>query len=583
MAVLENILKLGVIGAILFHLVISPYSKVEESFNLQAIHDILNYGFSIEKYDHLEFPGVVPRTFIGGLLVSSLVTPFVKYFNLATGKQLSLQFLIRLVIGVANGVLLIRLGDAIKRIDFQARRQKRSSYMGTCFLFLLLSQFHILYYASRTLPNFMALPFVNLGLAKLIEGDTRGLTWLAITGLIFRLEVAVFAGVIALVSSVGFGQSDLFINVLLLAVGSIFGAVVSGVIDTQFWREFVVPELWSLKYNVVDGKASNWGTEPYNAYFSKYLFQIFRPPIVLILSVVGLLLDPTDDGLVVLDEKRKQVSRPCRNSLRILFTSSILYIGIMSLQPHKEWRFIIYTVPVFTVVAANGLASFLDRSFLSWSRKVLCFIFVVLTILASIISVFMGYISSYNYPGGTAMQIANDLALSLEKPVKIHLDVPTCMTGASRFGELHNDSIVYDKTETADALQSVWNTIDILVTHEKVEADEWELVSSVSSFAGISIYPYIIISKQNPTPYKLFLFVANTLVDAVKNREFLDVKALIDAPIMNADYLFIYKRLYKAQAEEIPIEEDVNHEMVDEPDLSSVAQEINLQIDDIET
>lgn len=70
---------------ILIHLFASPYTKVEESFNIQAIHDILIHGIPAENadqfltanYDHMTFPGSVPRTFAGALVLSGLSRPFV--------------------------------------------------------------------------------------------------------------------------------------------------------------------------------------------------------------------------------------------------------------------------------------------------------------------------------------------------------------------------------------------------------------------------------------------------------------------------------------------------------------------------
>ena len=68
----------------LLHLYCSPYTKVEESFNIQAIHDILSYGIPIgdaadhvrKHYDHVAFPGSVPRTFVGALSVAGISWPF---------------------------------------------------------------------------------------------------------------------------------------------------------------------------------------------------------------------------------------------------------------------------------------------------------------------------------------------------------------------------------------------------------------------------------------------------------------------------------------------------------------------------
>jgi len=40
-----------------------------------ATHDILIHGKNLDAYDHKAFPGVVPRSFIGPLVVSAIAWP----------------------------------------------------------------------------------------------------------------------------------------------------------------------------------------------------------------------------------------------------------------------------------------------------------------------------------------------------------------------------------------------------------------------------------------------------------------------------------------------------------------------------
>ena len=82
-------------AVVLIHLAVAPYTKVEESFNIQATHDIITWGFPItnqtvlkENFDHFSFPGVVPRTFVGAAVLGSLTAPFIDVFSEGVYRQM---------------------------------------------------------------------------------------------------------------------------------------------------------------------------------------------------------------------------------------------------------------------------------------------------------------------------------------------------------------------------------------------------------------------------------------------------------------------------------------------------------------
>ncbi len=135
------------------HLHVSPYTKVEESFNIQAIHDILECGVPVSDaaakfkvcFDHMTFPGAVPRTFIGSLVVSGLAKPEIWFGDLA-GK--AAQTHVRAVLGAMNATAMAIFASSVERAY--------GPIAATWYVVLQASQFHLWYYASRTLPNMFA-------------------------------------------------------------------------------------------------------------------------------------------------------------------------------------------------------------------------------------------------------------------------------------------------------------------------------------------------------------------------------------------------------------------------------------------
>lgn len=89
---------LSLVSIGLLHVVLCPYTKVEESFNMQAIHDILYHQLNITAYDHLQFPGVVSRTFLGAVAVAGPAIPVKLIAQHLDLPKIFMQYIIRLIL-----------------------------------------------------------------------------------------------------------------------------------------------------------------------------------------------------------------------------------------------------------------------------------------------------------------------------------------------------------------------------------------------------------------------------------------------------------------------------------------------------
>lgn len=138
-----------IFASILFYIILCPYTKVEESFNMQAMHDILYYGTDLNDYDHHVYPGVVPRTFLGSIFITSIVFPFKFVVELLTSSKLCLLYLCRIAIALMVTISFIEFRKSICQLF--GRR------CGVIWALFISLQFHLPFYSSRSLPNVFAL------------------------------------------------------------------------------------------------------------------------------------------------------------------------------------------------------------------------------------------------------------------------------------------------------------------------------------------------------------------------------------------------------------------------------------------
>ncbi|KAF5393293.1 hypothetical protein D9757_000466 [Collybiopsis confluens] len=372
------------------HVLLAPYTKVEESFNLHAVHDTLMYGVAnLDKYDHFTFPGAVPRTFIGSVLLAWISNPVIhaaNSFGLVSSK-FDLQIIVRLVLSSLNAFGLCFLRRAISR-----RFGRPTSFL---FTLITVSQFHLPFWMGRTLPNMFAMLPVNISSAFLLSRSPSStkpsstsvytaIALLTFSAVVFRAELALLLAPLTLQALVS-RHVSLSGTIQVGLVAGIFSIVLTGGVDSYFWKTLVWPEFSSIYFNVVEGKSSEWGTSPLWTYFSSFLPKLLLTALPL--SIFGFAMD---------------------SRVREALYPHIGFIGIISLLGHKEWRFIIYSVPVFNLAAARTGRWMLSQRKSSLFGRLL-FLGFCSSLVLNMLGTWMFTLSAMaNYPGGEALKRFND-------------------------------------------------------------------------------------------------------------------------------------------------------------------------------
>lgn len=120
------------------------------------------------KFDHNVFPGAVPRTFIGSILLAWLTSPIAyvasQWGLLSTKLDLQIAGLIlykHLAHSVLNSLIVRLVLATLNAAGFMLIRRavcrRFGRPTGLMYVLLTCSQFHLPFWMGRTLPNMFAL------------------------------------------------------------------------------------------------------------------------------------------------------------------------------------------------------------------------------------------------------------------------------------------------------------------------------------------------------------------------------------------------------------------------------------------
>ncbi|KAI5304694.1 dolichyl-P-Man:Man(7)GlcNAc(2)-PP-dolichol alpha-1,6-mannosyltransferase [Ascosphaera pollenicola] len=480
-----------------FHLRLAPYTKVEESFNIQAAHDFYTYGvphhsanvtrFLQANFDHLTFSGAVPRSLTGAYVLSTIAE------WIGDARQgLAGQLLIRSILGLLNGGALVFYGWGLMK--------SYGKGVAVWYLIFILSQFHVIYYASRPLPNMVAftitttafkffLPSTHWKFEQTVR-DKTGIVLLTLAGVVLRSEIAILLAMVSL-SLLARGRLSISKIISTGLFGAVLGLSITVPIDSFFWRRTLWAEFDGFYFNVMNGKASSWGVSPWHYYFTNALPKLLMNPMIYLICIPFALY------------RRKTR----RNSFFVLFPP-LAYITIYSLQPHKEWRFIVYAIPPICGAAGMGAFHIWSHRNQGILRRILSIGLLTSTFACLMTSTFVFLpVSMANYPGGQALSALQSHLAQSPADVSVWMDTYTCQTGVTRWLEVKHPSSLYpnatwtyDRTEDEDLKNDplFWRKFNYVIVEtdliDKIPG-KWQLFDEIHGFGGVKI-----VQQSVPTP-----------------------------------------------------------------------------------
>ncbi|KAF9126219.1 hypothetical protein BGW39_006788 [Mortierella sp. 14UC] len=389
------------------------------------------------------------------------------------------------------------------------------------------SQFHWLFYAGRTLPNTFALAIVNVAYSFWMKASPssyqtitrratersllRMIDCLVFATVLFRSEVLILMGPIVLLE-LAMTRISFWRTVQEGIMAGVVSVAIAVAIDSWFWQTWMWAEGAVFWFNAIEGKSVAWGVSPWYTYF-----------LVLLPKIAGLALPLALAGTVV--EQR----------LRRYLLPAGVFVTLYSFLGHKEWRFVIYVVPLLNLGAAITLAWVLKRKTIAY--KLLAVALFGAIGLNFILSVAQSAISSLNYPGGQALQRLHELDLhQFAAAATVHIDGAAAETGCSRFGEIgssatlptfsydaaHNPPFLlhqpwtYSKDESHTHRRDYVRYTHLLTSQPTFHKEDFHILEQVDGYAGIQRLPLSQIKESCPRVIKEFVSTVSTVISNPK-------------------------------------------------------------------
>jgi alpha-1,6-mannosyltransferase len=421
----------------LAYLVLCPYTKVEESFGMQATHDLYYFGcrpairhFLVQQlqmegaldgfesfsekedlpYDHLHYPGVVPRTFLGAAVMAAGAKIITGMLSVVTSGNFDMEHRPQVLQLLSRGVLMVFNLYALHQLAMALPGAFRNNtrHLSAFFLLITASQFHIPFYISRTLPNTFALGLCTLAYREWIgpspsddnyarEGVKPAKPYkacwiLVFTFLVFRCDVILLWGCIGLTMWLVQKQLSVVGSILTALSAAVTAFTVTIPLDSllwksplsnngqdSFWHWIVWSEGKVLLFNTMENKSSEWGTQVWHWYFSRALPRVMLATAILVpFSFLRITEYIQLWYQAIVLGRRSSISATDNTTLRstpkvyrhftavaypplvdttfLPYLAAVLgFVMLYSCLPHKEVRFLFPILPMLNVAAALGL------------------------------------------------------------------------------------------------------------------------------------------------------------------------------------------------------------------------------------